>query len=701
MLKKKVTIMLCFVLFFAAALVSQSAPGTRGFDFVVIVDQSGSMSGTKGLASDKLGVRNDMVKRTFDILAKDGILNKVTHRFGVISFGDTVRVDLPLSQITPTTVDRLRSRLESSLNDRSMGSTHFSAAFEAVGRMFAAKPLAEPGKRVIVLITDGAPYIEGIQISSYVRDLRELVSSSFPPPDYQLHVIALNDPSSNYWEQYGEFWKELSHNHEHKLKGDKEEIFTTLHKVIDNIIGSPGEPITQTEVVMPPYLESVVFSIFQVETETVVKIISADNHKQPISDKDDNVAVVNVGNTIRTITIKNPKPGIWEILKSKKNASVNIYLQRFFPRGTLLHPAPGDSIKQFQKVRVKYRVENGEHKPLNELPGYPLTLELSLVKPDSSRVQMKMEKSSNPSEKSIYETTGEIECDLPGTYKVEILIATKDLKNRQVTLFRDQYSKFQVSGARLIKANLLSPEPLENISLYRRLIFLPNRMLFTFKFEDEEGNSLNLPAFFGNSHKDDILTVYNVNENGEEPVPMTFRFKEDGLLIGEPDGLTNPGKYHLKFRPNNSVVPSHYTLRISPDHLFFSRNLGIHNWLQIVLLAILLLSLTVFLVYSTYLNLRFPLKGVLYIDRLGDRSIAEFPLTRRRHRVTLTAFPNETMINKITVKAVRSKTGGVNVIKVIGNVKNKKELFLKERILSDRGSATLKHVPYVLRYRLK
>jgi hypothetical protein len=137
---------------------------------------------------------------------------------------------------------------------------------------------------------------------------------------------------------------------------------------------------------------------------------------------------------------------------------------------------------------------------------------------------------------------------------------------------------------------------------------------------------------------------------------------------------------------------------MTPNHLYFTRNLSVLHWLQIIVLAAFILVLVSFLGYTFYINLRFPLKGILYIDRLGDRPLAEYPLNSRRHRVTLKAFPNETMIKKMTVKSARDKRGGVTVTKVVGN---KKELFLEDRTLHDRGTATLKKVPYVLRYRLK
>lgn len=699
---QKVVWVFFFIILLKIMLIAQGGSTARGFDFVVIVDQSGSMKGTKStgfVASDALGVRNDMVKRTFELLAIDGVLNKVTHRFGVISFGSEARVDLPLSPITQASVDKLREKLNRNLIDISMGYTHFTAAFETAQRMFAAGPKADKGKRVILLITDGAPYVEGIRMSSYTRNLEELIQSGFPYPDYKIHVVALNDPASNYWEEYRDFWKKLSQNQTRKLEGDKEHIFRALHELIDDILLISSKKVIDNPVI-PPYLESVVFSIFRVDPGVEVRIFSADRPDQALESRDEGVSFLNVGRTIQVVAVKNPAPGEWRIekfhKKSDKEPEVAIYMQRFFPRGKLLHPHPDKPLKQFEKVIVGYRVENGNHQPIEELPGYPLTLELTLVKPDGSKVEIAMEKSSLPSEKSVFRTSQAVECDLKGEYRTEILIATEDLKNRRVTLFRDQWSKFRVEGARLIRCNLLNPKPYENIPLFETLILIPKPLYSKFKFIDEDGDTLNLPAFF-RGPVEDILTIYAVKGNKEQAVPAKFEQQGSGILEASLSDLKKPGTHQLRFRVNHAVVPPNYTVRITPDQLFFTRSLTLFHWVQIVMAGLLVFLVTAFLGYKLLINLRFPLKGRLCIDRLGKRTVAEYLLTQKRHRLVLKKFPNETMIKKMILRSKQDKSGGI-IVTVIGE---KRKVFLKDRTLYDRSTATLKGVPYILRFRLK
>lgn len=309
---------------------------------------------------------------------------------------------------------------------------------------------------------------------------------------------------------------------------------------------------------------------------------------------------------------------------------------------------------------------------------------------------MEMKKSSDSSEKSVFITGEALECDLKGDYKTEILIGTRDIKNHQVTLFRDQWSGFQVEGANLIKCNLLHPKPFENIPLFENLILIPKHIYFTFKFIDEDGDTLNLPAFFRGSEKD-ILTIYAMKGNREQVVPAKFEHGDKGILVGSLDDLRSSGTHRLRFHVNPAAVPPNHTVRIIPDQLSLTRSLTLLHWLQIVMAGLLLCLVIGFVGYKFFVNLRFPLKGRLCIDRLGKRTVVEYSLAQKRHRLILKEFPNETTIKKMVIRAKRDKSGGI-IVTVIGE---KRKVLLKDRTLYDRSTATLKGVPYVLKFRLK
>ncbi len=702
---KNVKNILVFLFIFCSlnvTLLPKTSPDSRGFDVVVIVDQSGSMMGRSGAPNDSLGVRNDMVKRTFDLLVKDGILKKVTHRFGVVSFGDNAKIDLPLSRLTPSSEKNLRKKLEENLTGENLGYTHFLDAFRTAQRMMNTSPQAEAGKRILILITDGAPYTTGIVLSQYNNDMEEFVKSAFPHPDYNFHVIALNDPSSDYWKRYRGLWQRVSNNNAQKLEGDREHIFRAFHDVINNILGTSFQhipPELYDNLVIPPYLESVNFDIFRANPKTDAEIYPADTPDTSLKHGSKNVDVVDIGKTIKTISVKKPTPGIWKIRKSgPKDGNMDVYTLKFFPRGKLLFPQSDKPVKQYEKVFVSYLVEDETHNPIQEQPGYPLSLELSLVKPDGSRLRMKMTKSTNPSEKSVFKTTEPITCDQPGTYRTEVLIATKDLKNKQVTLFKDEWSKFQVNSARLITCRLEEPKSMDNIPLYQNVAFIPRPLSFRFKFVDADGDPINIPAVFKGSH-DQIIKVFPKTDGGENQLKINCQTPGDGIMTAQTHDLKNPGRHDLVFRPDSSQIPSTYTLQIVPDRLVITRHFSVLHWAQAILLGLLVLLTLGFLGHRFYLNKRYPIKGALLIERLGNDKIAEYNLNRKKHRLVLKDVPGETRIVKISLQAEKDGSEGINAT-VTGIKKGKKTLFLENRTIYDRGTAMLDEVPYLLRFRL-
>jgi uncharacterized protein YegL len=697
-IKQNVHLKICFTLFLSLLINSNIYSTTKGLDLIVIVDQSGSMmgAGTK-TNNDSEGVRNDMVRRILELMVQNGISNKVTHRLGVVSFGGTVRVDLPLSETKSISLEKMRKQLDSSLKDQSMGHTHFLAAFETVKNMFTKGIKATPGKRVIILITDGAPYIKNIKIALYVNKLRKLIESSFPYPDYRIHVVALNDPSNDYWEKYRDFWRSVSNNHARKLQGDKKYIFRALHDLINNITGTSAEHIPPTmydNLVIPPYLESIVFDIFRIDTEVIVNLFPANDLQHSLTPDSGNVDFVNIGKTIQTVSVKCPVPGRWKIEKSNEEAKVDIYSQRFFPRGKLINPGPDALLRQYEAIFISYCVMDGDENPIKEIPGYPLTLELSLVKPDSSRIQIEMQKDLTMGE-SIYRTTREIECDLIGPYRTEVLIASKDLNDQSVPVFRDQWSGFIVQSAKLIDCKIVSPKPYEKIPVYKSLLLSPRHMYFKFMFIWDTGQPVNLPAVF-KGKETNLLQISTLNKENDVETNFNFINKGSGILESETNIYKSPGQYHLKIRANKSYIPDNYTIRITPSNLFFIRYMNLSHWVQFFFIGLVILSFAFVGGREIWFNLRYPLRGTLYIDRLGGDQLKQYPLVSRFNRLTIKELPVQTRIKKIFVHAQRDRRRGITVT-VLGD---KKEVLLKSRNLTEKNSQVIIHkIPYALRYK--
>lgn len=170
-------------------------------------------------------------------------------------------------------------------------------------------------------------------------------------------------------------------------------------------------------------------------------------------------------------------------------------------------------------------------------------------------------------------------------------------------------------------------------------------------------------------------------------------------MTAQTHDLKNPGRHDLVFRPDSSQIPSTYTLQIVPDRLVITRHFSVLHWAQAILLGLLVLLTLGFLGHRFYLNKRYPIKGALLIERLGNDKIAEYNLNRKKHRLVLKDVPGETRIVKISLQAEKDGSEGINAT-VTGIKKGKKTLFLENRTIYDRGTAMLDEVPYLLRFRL-
>ncbi len=162
-------------------------------DVIFIVDQSDSMS-RAGLASDPLENRKYAISAMIDLLvdlAVDQCADS-TYRVAVISFGNTVRVDLPLRNINPNDIQEgraLRDDLVSSLKADKLGQTYPKDAFrEAYSILHGASQYGDkPRKKVILFLTDGIPCSDGKEgcdenhdSEGATLDVASLISTLFP-----------------------------------------------------------------------------------------------------------------------------------------------------------------------------------------------------------------------------------------------------------------------------------------------------------------------------------------------------------------------------------------------------------------------------------------------------------------------------------------------------------------------------------------
>jgi hypothetical protein len=131
--------------------------------------------------------------------------------------------------------------------------------------------------------------------------------------------------------------------------------------------------------------------------------------------------------------------------KSDPSARVKVLSQQFFPRGVLVHPAAAPPVRQYDEVTIGYRLEDGAGRPIQELLGYPLSVDVSLALPDGQRIVLPMTR--EPASRSSLYRTRATECSVAGRYWTEVLVTTADSSGQPVGIFEDRWSGFTVDEA--------------------------------------------------------------------------------------------------------------------------------------------------------------------------------------------------------------------------------------------------------------
>lgn len=197
--------------------------------------------------------------------------------------------------------------------------------------------------------------------------------------------------------------------------------------------------------VVPPYLEVIVFDIFRSSADERIDVFPPDS-SDPIRNGTDGVETVRMSDILTTLAVTRPRPGRWLVYKSHAGSRVRVRTQSFFPRGALLEPDPVQVSAANDHLRITYRVLDGTERPIRELPDAPLTLHTTLTKPDGTKIDMPMEREPRAGPGTFRSTEG-ASCMMPGRYWTDVRVTTIDAQRRPLDVFRDRWSGFTVAGS--------------------------------------------------------------------------------------------------------------------------------------------------------------------------------------------------------------------------------------------------------------
>lgn len=400
---------------------------TPGLDLAVLVDSSGSMARHRG--NEVL-----LLRMTADLLARNAEATRVEHRMAVVRFGSSASVDVPF-----TPARSIRPRLNA-MQYQDRGETNVLAAFAEAEKLFRSLPASSERRRAIVLLTDGVPYVRGVDMPSYRANLRRFAAAHFAEAGVTIDVLLIDS-------RYDVMWRQLARVE--PVGGTSDQLLASAHGVVARLAGTQTAESARAKnnraidtLTVPPYLDVIVFDILRLSAGVTVEIFPPGS-AAPIRPGAGGIESIPLGDVLTTMVVPRPKPGEWVIRKSHQDARVRILSQQFFPRGLLLRPAPTDSLRQCDRVPIAYRVLDGSGRPFEELPDYGLALDLTVAMPGGGSTAIAMER--DPSLGVLaFRSAQDMECDLAGRYWTDVRITTVAADGHRLDVFRDRWSGFSV-----------------------------------------------------------------------------------------------------------------------------------------------------------------------------------------------------------------------------------------------------------------
>lgn len=550
-------------------LAASAAQADPGVDLVMLIDASKSMWRDRQLAPLLLTM-------TLDLMTRSAGASHVEHRLAVVVFGRSAHVALPFTLVGRDDEGALRRRLQS-MPAEDLGDTDVLAAFAAADALLRALP-ADPARRqAIVLLTDGVPYVHGVDQREYDDRLRRFLDGRFAGRT-SIDILLLARGAS----RGGSIWPS-GVVHVEKAGITNDEALAAAHAVVTRLLGtrtvesmpSKSEAGIDT-LVIPPYLDVVVFDVFRGAPNAEV-LIFPPGASAPVRSGVDGVESFSVGDVLSTLVVPRPPPGAWSIRRSHRTARVRVLSQQFFPRGTLLSPAPGDGVRQHDAVSIAYRVNDGAGQPLRVMPGYALAADMLLVKPDGT--SMVIPTQSDPaSPDNGFCSTRETECAVSGRYWTAVRITTKDLSGHRLEVFRDRWSGFSVSPATRIDCRASADPSAARFRVQLRIECTAAGMPV-----DPRGLTSGSPG--------DLFRVALWRDGAPVGGALALRDRGGGTLRGPVRGTIRPGSYRLHLSVDRARLRPMFNIRLQPAELELVRPIP---WSQIAMpLALIVTAIAV------------------------------------------------------------------------------------------------------------
>lgn len=362
-----------------------------GLDVVILIDQSGSMWGTR--ANDKWEHRIGQTKNIIYRLAEHVEGSSLVHRVSVVDFGDEASnaFPAPLSlRFDPKdpgkALREAKALVERYVTAKNLRDTNTPEAmglgFKELERMEASERL-DGRRRVMLLLTDGRPDLpqqKGITLEELRNRIRGH-ASNLKGGEVEIWVVGLND-AANYWnEGDGKFWEEIAGaGHARLAETASTNISTLVQEIVNDWLEVSGTSVGK-EYECPPYLRRIVFNINFGLPRTAVSVFAPEGREIPLSSG----GATSSPGTFARFVVDDPQPGIYKIDQDPSRSYKN-FIETLSPEIKRLSPAAATSVET--EARIVLQALDSKGQPLEILPEWPINASFVITPPSGATVEL-------------------------------------------------------------------------------------------------------------------------------------------------------------------------------------------------------------------------------------------------------------------------------------------------------------------------
>jgi len=387
-------------------------------------------------------------------------------RVALVHFGDKPRLGMPWTVLTPTTQiehQALQQDLSSFFAPiDSLGNTNVLAAFQTASSLFNQAPpqVGTCPTRAVIVLTDGQPYLPGagFSLSAHMTELADYVHDYMPPPEHQIYMIGI-DKANTYWDRVKPRWDEVAGDPAKVIRAEDESHMASLVIGIAEeiarslrVIGGEAkmECVSGGRLSVPPFIQQIQLTLIKPSSDLHLIVLDENSRQLEESRSDISVTVEGYDDPIETLTVLNPRPGIWTIqtqLPADAKDRCQIRMIKFGAVASLESPDPGvDTPVQFQRMPVVLRIVDASGHALPDYgdPNYVLEMDMNLVGPSGSDQPIVLDASPG------YEYHGETIPIDSGQHSLEVRATSHNPNGSEYVVFDKAIATLQVISVRFV-----------------------------------------------------------------------------------------------------------------------------------------------------------------------------------------------------------------------------------------------------------